>query len=1209
MATITTNTFLDGGIARTAGETWAMNGGILTIRTDTRWHANAPAAMTGSIGLTTTSATLGGGVLIDSTAVRWMPYDTGAGNVPAIGTTITQGAVSGYLLGVWSSYTSAPTAVGAAMPVSGYIKFREVTGGAFTTGALVGIGANATAADRQGWIEVVQRQSTANTVPRLGFYRTRGGWFELDQVTSGAANDVIQIPTNGGGAGTHVPAIWIETGVGTNVYECYPALFVQFNSTNLGTDVRSKFVQSIGSGQVRIGYDGSGNAGYVPPAGCRIRIPSNIGRQSTSAGGDANNQVPAATLGTRPDFTTTTGGLIDFEYFMNDWYHVFTSAFQVIIKHTATFDIHTSSNHAAAIELLDYHTGMYNGTSISLTLTSCFLGGTVDDCKFYRATAASNSHSCALTTCTDLILNNCEFGVVQYARSTGRSLSLSQCIGIIINNCFQTNAYAQIATSFGTRINDHDHTDRFNGVTNGTTGIYGIAVLTSSDDTIVDGLTFGKGGTILNVNPYLSPFYSINSSNTTFRNAGTRTAPLNVQAGFAPQYAAQDAGVNSNLKFQRIYLAATRTSAYLTANTSKNVTIESVSGTVGSLQTLALDTQVKGVRATSNSVSGGASVYGTHWFDMFDSDTVGRVWLAFNEPTTFSASQYEAVSLGTGAGFTSAGQIVMPNLGDQIIFTMPYYALGHTAFQNAAATLTGTNTGNFTYEYDIDVNDGNGFTGSYQTLNGANLSAETIDPALGFKLKFRITVATAATTNALTYIRILTNSTAIAQDNLYPLDTANPTLTLTGLEIGTEVVVLNSDYSQELDREVLTGTTFTYNYEWISDEGNFNVNILIWKDDKIPFVTTITLADVNQSIPLTQSEDLVYDSGYTNTHTIDFANELIILDSGEYDVQQVYSLWKDEILLTTNAQYDFAFTQVGGNTVGGSNSIPFYTFLSNGWKVRPQEANATTNVVNGILVTDDDSDPFTNTLGAYTVRINYQQPVQAIAVATGGGGGATAAQVWSYATRDLTSGGVSAIQSGLATSAEIAALNDISVSDVVSGMQAVANDFKADVSGLATQASVDIIDGIVDAILVDTNELQTNQGNWLTATGFSTPTNITDAQSAVQADIAALNNIGTSDVNTQVTNALTSANVLTDSDLNKIADTTLKRATSNIEASSDGDALSLRSLYGMIAQGVHKTSIAANTLTVTQSDDSTTLGTRTITTDANAEPITGLDTD
>jgi hypothetical protein len=39
----------------------------------------------------------------------------------------------------------------------------------------------------------------------------------------------------------------------------------------------------------------------------------------------------------------------------------------------------------------------------------------------------------------------------------------------------------------------------------------------------------------------------------------------------------------------------------------------------------------------------------------------------------------------------------------------------------------------------------------------------------------------------------------------------------------------------------------------------------------------------------------------------------------------------------------------------------------------------------------------------------------------------------------------------------------------------------ADISGLATQASINAIDTVVDAILVDTNELQTNQGDWVTA--------------------------------------------------------------------------------------------------------------------------------
>ena len=98
MATITTDTFLDDGTARTAGETWAINGGVLTIRTDTRWHVGAPASMTGSIGSATISPSLGGGVLLDGRNVRQVNFTSGSGAVPAIGTIVTQPIAGRYSL-------------------------------------------------------------------------------------------------------------------------------------------------------------------------------------------------------------------------------------------------------------------------------------------------------------------------------------------------------------------------------------------------------------------------------------------------------------------------------------------------------------------------------------------------------------------------------------------------------------------------------------------------------------------------------------------------------------------------------------------------------------------------------------------------------------------------------------------------------------------------------------------------------------------------------------------------------------------------------------------------------------------------------------------------------------------------------------------------------------------------------------------------------
>lgn len=111
-----------------------------------------------------------------------------------------------------------------------------------------------------------------------------------------------------------------------------------------------------------------------------------------------------------------------------------------------------------------------------------------------------------------------------------------------------------------------------------------------------------------------------------------------------------------------------------------------------------------------------------------------------------------------------------------------------------------------------------------------------------------------------------------------------------------------------------------------------------------------------------------------------------------------------------------------------------------------------------------------------------------------GSGGATAQEVWEYATRTLTAN----TNLNIPSAADIAdAVWDEAIADHTAGTtfggknqrvvpSETLNDYKADVSGLATSAALAIVDGKVDSILEDTNELQTNQGNWLTATGFST---------------------------------------------------------------------------------------------------------------------------
>lgn len=280
LVTVSADAYLDGGVARVAGDTYRISSGAkLTVRTDTRLHANAPAAMAGSLVPDATFfADIGGEFVIDASAVRWLAFSgVSAGNVPAIGTAITQGGVSGYLLGVWSAVSAAPTAVGAACPASGFIKLREVTGGAYSAGAISGLatGATASGADVPGWIEVVWDDASNFTVPRVGKFKTRGAWFELG-TTNNTVGQTLTVPsTSSALTNNYIPGVWVETAPGSDAYEFWPGLSSAANGwvkTALGfaegyTDKRGQFVKTFGSGQVVFGETATMTGTYASVAG------------------------------------------------------------------------------------------------------------------------------------------------------------------------------------------------------------------------------------------------------------------------------------------------------------------------------------------------------------------------------------------------------------------------------------------------------------------------------------------------------------------------------------------------------------------------------------------------------------------------------------------------------------------------------------------------------------------------------------------------------------------------------------------------------------------------------------------------------------------------------------------------------------------------------------------------------------------------------
>lgn len=122
-------------------------------------------------------------------------------------------------------------------------------------------------------------------------------------------------------------------------------------------------------------------------------------------------------------------------------------------------------------------------------------------------------------------------------------------------------------------------------------------------------------------------------------------------------------------------------------------------------------------------------------------------------------------------------------------------------------------------------------------------------------------------------------------------------------------------------------------------------------------------------------------------YTFDEAALEITLGVGQtdLDVKDLYSRWKEWAKTNENIGLaPEAFLSVGGNVIdaGAGTSIPAYIYIANGWVIIPDDADHTLNVTNGIILREDGGDPFGSQPGR-TIKINYQQPVQAITVGLG----------------------------------------------------------------------------------------------------------------------------------------------------------------------------------------------------------------------------------
>ena len=200
---------------------------------------------------------------------------------------------------------------------------------------------------------------------------------------------------------------------------------------------------------------------------------------------------------------------------------------------------------------------------------------------------------------------------------------------------------------------------------------------------------------------------------------------------------------------------------------------------------------IDGYPGTMNSGTGVevdyAGVRGTHFMDRISTrngaSSEGRLNVFFNPKIASIPRSNNAYEITVGAPvFNGIGDLIFPTTNDEIIYTWPYYILGYNGFENVNPSKSGSNTGDIDVEYQIDVNDGNGFNGTWKDATGANLSGETINASDGFKLKLKFKASTGGNNRLLNGYEINLDASETEWDaNLHPI-TKSVTLKITAVD-------------------------------------------------------------------------------------------------------------------------------------------------------------------------------------------------------------------------------------------------------------------------------------------------------------------------------------------------------------------------------------------------------------------------------------------
>ena len=197
---------------------------------------------------------------------------------------------------------------------------------------------------------------------------------------------------------------------------------------------------------------------------------------------------------------------------------------------------------------------------------------------------------------------------------------------------------------------------------------------------------------------------------------------------------------------------------------------------------------------------------------------IDRIVLMMNEATAESSGNYADISGATA--FTSAGGLFMPNVSDTITFSMPYYRLGPTGFPAQELAMGGGTIANYWIQYQLDINDGNGYGGwhnaYYARTGGSGTSGQytfTVTDATGVESGDYVfgtgisgyTKVTDVTSNTIT-VDNANVATVSGTIRFAHLRTDGPTVTNSGIKIKLKITTMTANATAMSSITIYTDT-------------------------------------------------------------------------------------------------------------------------------------------------------------------------------------------------------------------------------------------------------------------------------------------------------------------------------------------------------------------------------------------------------------------